>query len=317
MDGQSGHASPRQPGQAGAGSEADETSIRFIKRVAELAGIERETAADAVFHVLCVFEQRVSGGEAKKMEDELPAVATEALQECERQDPEMAEPFDAGELFRRVAARLPEGAMAAGRVVAAVLAAVRERLSPEEAVHIGNQLPRDIRALWDEPMPEEVPFPHLPGLQWNKSRRLALSELAANKPNRCPIAHEKFLEGLATQGNVDEGQAEVAAAAVLWPLERRIPAPVADQLNEELPREMQILLQDALLHRDEDVPDWALAGYYRQVAEQLNGQRRDAMALVHLVFSAVREIVSEKTMRHVASELPYDMKDVWLGIRYS
>ena len=293
--------------------QAEEDSKEFVDRVAELAELEHDEARQAIGIVLCVFEQRLSSGEARKMEAELPYVVQQARRECMREGDEHSVPFGQPELFLRVAERMPRGGLATGRAVTAVLAAVRERLSEKEALDVGNQLPHDLQALWDEPMPDKVPLAPLTGLPHQKARTMALSEMAEAKPNRSQITMGEFLDRLADRTALDPGDAEVVAVGVLWPLEWRIPARQADALNEELPRELQILLQDAVVH-DAELPDWRLRGFYRRVAQELDMQPRDVVPLVDAVFRTVREVITPETVRHVGSELPDALKDVWFGI---
>ena len=309
MDPYSSQEGAPEPGRTDA-------SDRLLARVGELAGIGRTEARSALSIVLCTFEERLSGGEIRRMEAELPAIAREARDACPREDEELAEPFDQDELFRRAAARLPGGGLATGPIVKAVLAALREQMSEREAVRIANALPQGLRFLWEEPLPDRLPFPQLTHLHLNKSHRLTLTELAATKPNRSRVTVDDFLGKLASHARLSEPDAESAAVTALWFIGQRIPAAQADTLFEELPREIQVQLQDAVLHGDV-VPDWQLDTYYTLVADQLGASRSDVIPLVHLVFQAVRETVTPETLSAVGTLLPGSMKDLWLGTPYT
>ena len=262
--------------------------------------------------MLCIFEQRLSGGEARKLDAELARLVEQARTECSREDEEQAEPFDLSEFFQRAAVRLPGSGLATGHIVAAVLAALRERLSDRLASEVGNQLPADLRTLWDEPLPQEAPVARLTDLHHNKSRRVPLNELAEGKPNRSKIEITEFLKELSARASISEPEAESIAVASLWLILRRIPAPVGEKLSEEFPREIQVQVQDALQHGG-DVPDWGLTQYYDQVAELLGIRRRDVVPPVHHVLNLVRENISKKTLQNVGTQLPGLMKDLWLG----
>lgn len=290
----------------------DDRSEKLLNRIAELTGLSHDDALKALHAVLCVFEERLSGGEVRRMEEELPPVVRDAHQACVRLDPELPETFDRSELFRRASTRLPGGGLNAGRVAAAVLAAIRERLSEREAVRIGNNLPADLRALWEEPLPQEVPFAPLRGLQRNKARQLTLTELAAGKLNHSRVNVESFLQDIARRATLSEPDAESVAVATLWFLEQRIPGRQAERLNEELPRELQVQLQDAELHGDA-VPDWDLDTYYSLVTQELGVDKAHVVPWVHHVFAAVKAIVQDETQRMMASLLPSAMKEVFLA----
>lgn len=292
--------------------EHEEKSKNIVERVAELAHLTPKKAAKALNTVLCIFEQRLSGGEARKLEAELARLVERARSECPREDEEQAETFDLSEFFQRAAVRLPGSGLATGHIVAAVLAALRERLPTRLAGEVGNQLPADLRTLWDEPLPQEAPVAHLTNLLHNKSRKIPLNELAQGKPNRSRIDITKFLKQLAQRATITEPEAESIAVASLWFLLRRIPAPTGEKLSEELPREIQIQLQDALQHGG-NVPDWNLDRYYELVAEQLGVRRRDVVPLVHHTFNVVRETISNEILQKAGSQLPGLMKDLWLG----
>lgn len=295
---------------------ADDASERLVDRVAELAGLDHDAARESLRIVIGVFEGRLSGGEVRRFEGELPAVLRNARGAVPREDEELAEPFDRSELFGRAAARLPGGGLATGRVVASVLAAVRERLSEREAVRIGNELPPDLRTFWEQPLPDTLPLPQLANLRHNKSRRFTLTELAEGKPNRSRANVHEFLGRLAARARLSEPDAETAAVAALWFIGQRIPSAQAETLFEELPRELQVQLQDAVLHGD-TVPDWQLRTYYALVADQLLATPNDVVPLVHFVFDTVRESVSPETLQMVGSLLPASMKDLWLGTPFA
>jgi uncharacterized protein (DUF2267 family) len=180
------------------------------------------------------------------------------------------------------------------------------------ALEIGNELPADLRTLWDDPLPKEAPIDRLTNLAHNKSHRVSLTELAEGKPNHSQIDLPAFVSRLAQKAKTSEPDAESMAVTTLWFLLRRIPAPIGEKLSEQLPREIQIQVQDALLHGG-DVPDWGLDKYYEQVAEQLGVRRRDVVPLVHHVLRIVRKNIPDDIRQSVAGQLPGLMKDLWLG----
>jgi len=106
--------------------------------------------ADAFMAVMCIFSQRLSGGEARHVLLGLPSSLRSLVTTCMLHRAEWAEVFDRGELIRRVAEHLATDAPSAERVVRAVLGAVKHCLPAKDVADTEAQLPLDLRALWTE-----------------------------------------------------------------------------------------------------------------------------------------------------------------------
>jgi uncharacterized protein (DUF2267 family) len=98
--------------------------------------------------VLCAVEQRIFGEEARDMEAQLPQRLTELLHSCERHEGAPPEKFGRAEMLQRVGQDLGLNPDAVEPIVRAVFAVIRERISEGEAEDVMNQLPHDIRDLW-------------------------------------------------------------------------------------------------------------------------------------------------------------------------
>lgn len=129
-------------------TRTSQTYKDFIKRLDERGGMSPHTAEQAAVSVLCAVEARIFGEEAKDLEAQLPRKLTELLHTCERHEGPPPEKFGRAEMLQRVGQDLALNPDAVEPVVRAVLAVIRERISEGEAEDVMNQLPHDIRDLW-------------------------------------------------------------------------------------------------------------------------------------------------------------------------
>jgi uncharacterized protein (DUF2267 family) len=111
----------------------------FIASVADRAGLPGVTAESATHAVLQVLAERISGGEAEDLAAQLPA----ALQPDLEAPQEEAQAFDADEFARRVADRTGLDVVDAGAAMVAVLATLRDAVSPGEYDDVLSQLGRE------------------------------------------------------------------------------------------------------------------------------------------------------------------------------
>jgi len=115
------------------------------------------------------------------------------------------------ELYERVRARLPDEDFSASaeELVHVVLTALAERLSPDEAVELGAELP-------DE-----------------------LGDLLARASGTGELSRDEFIESLAARLDLDDDDAETGALAVLVSLREFLePVVSIDQVLETLPRDL-------------------------------------------------------------------------------
>lgn len=123
----------------------------------------------------------------------------------------MIAPMDAAELYDRVAARLADGAfdVKPAALVHAVLESLAERLSPDEAVELGAELPAE------------------------------LGDILAHATGTGELVHDEFIEDLASRLDLDDDDAELGARAVLQSVREAIEPMVAiEQVLETLPTDL-------------------------------------------------------------------------------
>lgn len=104
--------------------------------------------AEAFTAVMCIFSQRLSGGEARHLWGDLPATLRPSVRSCMIHRAEAAAIFDRHELVHRVATHLGTNAHDAEDVIRAVFVAVRSCLPAKDVHDVASQLPRDLREMW-------------------------------------------------------------------------------------------------------------------------------------------------------------------------
>jgi putative intracellular protease/amidase/uncharacterized protein (DUF2267 family) len=112
----------------------------FTRQVAELAGIDGETAERTTQATLTTLGERISEGEGRDLARHLPDSLGQLIVQ-----PGDAQSFSADEFFRRVAEREGTDPETAERHAAAVVAALARREGRKELHDMLNQLPRELR----------------------------------------------------------------------------------------------------------------------------------------------------------------------------
>jgi uncharacterized protein (DUF2267 family) len=135
------------------GTEEVAGDLDLLRRV--LDDIERSgtlplrlSARDAFSSVMCIFEQRLSGGEARALFLGLPRTLRPFVERCMLERREEPMTFGIDELSANVAFDLGVDLAQASAIVAAVIAAVTRALPEEEVDRAATQLPADLRTLW-------------------------------------------------------------------------------------------------------------------------------------------------------------------------
>jgi uncharacterized protein (DUF2267 family) len=122
--------------------------------------------------------------------------------------------MDVDDLYRRVAARLPDGIeIEAETVTHEVLAALAERLRPDEAAELGAELPEE------------------------------LGNVLAAASGDGRLTRDQLIEDIASRLDVDDDDAETSTMAVLGVI-REVLEPVVeiDQILESLPSDLAQLM---------------------------------------------------------------------------
>jgi uncharacterized protein (DUF2267 family) len=116
----------------------------FIESVRQRTGLPREAAETLTHATLRVLAERLSGGEAEDLQAQL---ATELKDDLAVPKEKPAQSFGAEEFTRRVAQRASIDEPAAQIAAAAVLATLRDAVTPGEFDDVLSQLGREYAAL--------------------------------------------------------------------------------------------------------------------------------------------------------------------------
>jgi uncharacterized protein (DUF2267 family) len=113
--------------------------------------LPHEIDGGAVFAaVMCIFSQRLSGGEARHVWLALPNTLRALVTACMLHRDEAAVPFSRDEFLHRVSEHLGTPAALSEKLVRIVFAAVKRCLPDREIQNAASQLPPDLRILWLE-----------------------------------------------------------------------------------------------------------------------------------------------------------------------
>ncbi|WP_214365890.1 DUF2267 domain-containing protein [Pseudonocardia sp. H11422] len=175
----------------------------FIQRFSERAGVAADKAEVLARAALQTLAERITGGEAEDLAEQLPAELREPLQRP-RNAP--AEAFGLDEFVRRAGERAGIDEELARRATRSLLLTLRDALTPQEFDDVVSQLPEEYREL-------------------------------------LRIDHDEFLRRVSARAKVPADRAEVFTRAVLQTLAERLSGGEAQDLAEQLPEELREPLQ--------------------------------------------------------------------------
>ncbi len=131
---------------------------RFVREVCDRTGLDWEQAESTAIGVLCVLDQRLSGGEGRKLAAALPAPIYSLIERCHWDPNAKAESFGFDEFLDRTADHLKAERDDALQLVRAVFAAARNSMPFAERDNIESQLPvGGLKELWRSPEPADLP----------------------------------------------------------------------------------------------------------------------------------------------------------------
>jgi uncharacterized protein (DUF2267 family) len=119
------------------------TYEEFISRVAESVGVSEDEAVKLTRAVLKTLAERITGGEARDLAEQLPVQLQTPLLPAR----EEAEGFSIEEFIRRTEERAGVDWNTAEIAVDAVLATLRDAVDPTEFDHVLSQLPEPLKRL--------------------------------------------------------------------------------------------------------------------------------------------------------------------------
>jgi uncharacterized protein (DUF2267 family) len=161
---------------------------------------------------------------------------------------------------------------------------VRRWLPLEEVSDVSSQLPQELRGLWN--------------VDWIDPVSKELLEA---------IRRSRVVPDWVTEGD--------ALAAVLCTLSRRVARGEARHLYLDLPPTLQPLIEQCALVREERPDVFHRTAFTNRVARELKLSGSQAEAITRVVFDAVQRVLRPKEVKDIASQLPSDLKDLWLDTR--
>jgi len=117
---------------------------QFIDLVAQRADVALSRAQALTYATLRTLAERISGGEARDLAEQLPAELKPMLSELVDEN---AESFDVDEFVRRVAERASVDGEVTREAVRAVMVTLREAVTPGEWDEVTSQLSADYNEL--------------------------------------------------------------------------------------------------------------------------------------------------------------------------
>ena len=266
--------------------------------------LPRHVRADqAAIAVLCTLASRLSRGEVAKLAAALPERIAMIVRYCPRPATDAGERFDGEGFVQRVAQRLGIAPAPATRLVRAVFAAVHAQLPEREVQDAAAQLPKDLRALWlgDELFAPSVPLPP--------------QQHPVPPVDEVPdLVGRGMLAEIEADGSIPEGLTALqVTAAVLGALARRVSGGEARAFVDALPPILKYQVAPLASHDEPPAARFDYAEMRDDVAARLAVWPHQADELIQLVFDVVRAHLRPTEVEDVASQLPRELKQRWLG----
>lgn len=247
---------------------------RFITMVVRGAGVDRLAAERATRATMETLFERLSGGEARDLAEQLPRelVRPESIVPDRHPDP-----FDVEEFLRRIAERERAGPSEAERDAVAVLTALRMAVTEREFADMAAQLPRT----YDELLARTA-SPHI--------------------DIRTVV---QFVEAVAHGAGLDPESARRASDAVLQALGERLPDREAEDLIQELPQDLGHAVEVGRTQRTAP-RRLAMDKFVRLVAEREGADPAEAHQHARAVFTALSRAITDRQFYAVIRQLPDD-----------
>jgi uncharacterized protein (DUF2267 family) len=252
----------------------------FLDTIEETAGITPEEAERAARATLKTLSERITRGESEDIAAFLPKELRAELTSA----PEPAEPFGLEDFVQRVAAREGVDEATAYGHVQAVFVALGQAVAPGELGDMAAQLSSDFEPL-------------LKSAQIGRGRGMP--------PD--PLVHR-----VAELLEVDPPTARRAVETVLETLVVRISQGEAEDLMERLPPDLMPAIERGLAE-SKQATRMSLGEFLEHVARREGVDADEAARHARAVFAALRELVPNKEIYDVESELPREYAPLFSG----
>lgn len=269
---------------------------RFVRDVASRASLPAHvTVETAAITVLSNVVGRFTRGAAFTLLHALPGPVADLFERCVEQQKGPVSSLDRSELLAATARDLGVAPLHAEAICRAVLSAVRAQLPPEIADHLAVQLPADLRELWAA-HPSRLPTTTVVPDDANEALRLG-------------VLAEIDKEAAELPPGVD---AAAAFLAVMCLFSKRLSGGEARHLYLALPSTLRPLLTGCMIHRDERPDAFDRAQLIRRVARHFAVTESSAERISRAVLRATKRCLPPKEVGDAASQLPPDLRELWL-----
>jgi uncharacterized protein (DUF2267 family) len=260
----------------------------FIATVEREAQVPHDQAERAVSATLETLGERISGGEAHDLAEQLPPELQELVDKHAGDGPQ---PLSAEQFLWRVQAREHAPSEEVEDHVRAVFAALRQAISPDEISDLASELPRELEMLlFDDP---------------------ALSLLEEGEAPGAPSSADDFVARVARRTALDEDGARRATEAVLELLAFRLSAGETDDLAGRLPEGLRAPLERGTAEKPSPSAHWLpLKQFLMAVAEREGVGRSEARLHVRAVLQTVAETIGDDELNELISELPAEFRSL-------
>jgi uncharacterized protein (DUF2267 family) len=255
----------------------------FVERVRQKTGLDRDHAEVAIQSVLSALGERLSEKEARDLASELPRELKPTLENV----PGHGRRYRADDFVRLVGDRERVAEPAARLHTRAVLSTMSEAVSRGELADI-------LAEMWADPEFDEL---------WAEPE--AASTPPATASSEAQVSYEEFLSRVQQRTGLDREATETLTQATLATLADRITRGEAGDLAAQLPIELRPWLE----HTGAEAERFSAREFIRRVEHRVPGlDTQNAEDAVAAVLVTLREVVSEKELADLTSQLPADMR---------
>lgn len=277
------------------GYDTSSTSVlsRFLAAIEDDAALPSFVrASDAAVATTRALLDRLTPGQAHILATSLPADVRRLLEPATLgREGRPTLTGGRAELFDRVGNDLGVAPASAEVIISAVFRALQQLLSPDVTVHAAQQLPHDLRHLWLSPAPA--------GLE-DITGDLDLLRQVLDDIERSGALPVRLTP-------------REAFSSVMCLFEQRLSGGEARDLLLGLPRTLRPFVERCMLERREEPTTFGADELAANVAHDLGVELAEAEAIVAAVFAAVTRALPRDEIDHIASQLPRDLRGIWLA----
>lgn len=264
-----------------------------LAAIAEYAGLPPYVKpAAALRSTLHALFERLSQGQAHAVMTSLPSDVRQLVEPASLERHGMlAWQGGRAELFDRVGNDLGVAPASAELIASAVFRAVQQLLPSDVIGHVAQQLPHDLRDVWQAPVAN------------------ATEDIAGDLDLLRQILDDIERSGVLSAGLT----AREAFASVMCIFAQRLSGGDARDLLLGLPRTIRPFVERCMIERREEPTTFGFDELTANVAQELGTNLPDAEAIVESVFAAVTRALPQEEIDRVASQLPADLRRLWLA----